>query len=138
MQELSHKVDSLLGITQSTGNRQMQNNNGGINSNSTPSNATSINNINVQLSNANVVVLNQNQPNPFAEQTVITYNIPSTANAAQILFYDVNGKQINSVTITTFGQGQLNVYANDLTSGMYSYTLIVDGQIIDTKKMVKQ
>ncbi len=139
VQELSHKVDSLMGVTQGAGQRQMQNN--GINTggtNSTPANATSINNINVQLSNANVVVLNQNQPNPFAEQTVITYNIPSTANAAQILFYDINGKQIQSVTITTFGAGQLNVYANDLTSGMYSYTLIVDGKVIDTKKMIKQ
>ena len=57
---------------------------------------------------------------------------------AQILFYDVLGKQINNVVITTRGAGQLNVYANDLTNGVYSYTLIVDGQIVDTKKMVKQ
>jgi hypothetical protein len=90
------------------------------------------------LSDANIVVLNQNQPNPFAEQTTITYNIPQTANAASLLFYDVNGKQIQNVTITTRGKGALNVYANDLTNGVYSYTLIVDGQIIDTKKMVKQ
>ncbi len=90
------------------------------------------------LSDANIVVLNQNQPNPFAEQTIITYNIPQSANAAQLLFYDVNGKQIQNVNITTKGKGQLNVYANDLTNGVYSYTLIVDGKIIDTKKMVKQ
>jgi len=98
-------------------------------------------NINVQsteLSDAAIVVLNQNQPNPFAEQTTITYNIPQSAGAAQILFYDVNGKQIQNVAITTKGKGQLNVYANDLTNGVYSYTLIVDGKIIDTKKMIKQ
>src|SRR6185437_2224837 len=92
----------------------------------------------VELSDAATVVLNQNQPNPFAEQTTITYNIPLTANAAQLLFYDINGKQIQNVAITAKGKGQLNVYANDLTNGVYSYTLIVDGKIIDTKKMIKQ
>ena len=119
-------------------NRQIQNNGSGSNGNSTTDSSSKVAAINVQLSNANVIVLGQNQPNPFAEQTIITYNIPQTANAAQILFYDVNGKQINSVAITSKGAGQLNVYANDLSNGMYSYTLIVDGQIIDTKKMVKQ
>ncbi|MHB8261017.1 MAG: tail fiber domain-containing protein [Bacteroidia bacterium] len=36
--------------------------------------ATAINTQDVELSDANIVVLNQNQPNPFAEQTTITYN----------------------------------------------------------------
>ncbi|MBS1647671.1 MAG: hypothetical protein JST67_10055 [Bacteroidetes bacterium] len=49
----------------------------------------------------------------------------------------MNGRQIKTVDVTK-GKGQLNVYANDLTSGAYSYTLIVDGKIIDTKKMIKQ
>jgi hypothetical protein len=40
--------------------------------------------------------------------------------------------------ITAKGKGQLNVYANDLTNGIYSYTLIVDGKVFDTKKMIKQ
>ena len=92
----------------------------------------------VELSDADVVVLNQNQPNPFAEQTTITYSIPQNTGNAQILFYDVNGKQIKAVDITSKGKGQLLVYANDLTSGIYSYTLIVDGKIVDTKRMIKQ
>jgi len=92
----------------------------------------------VSLSDKDVVVLNQNTPNPFAEQTTITYNIPQNTGAAQLVFYDVNGRQIKTVDITTKGAGQLNVYANDLTNGIYSYTLIVDGKIIDTKRMIKQ
>jgi trimeric autotransporter adhesin len=91
---------------------------------------------NISLSNA--VVLNQNTPNPFAEQTVITYNVPQTFNTAQVLFYDAMGKLIKTVDVKTAGKGQLNVFANDLTSGIYSYTLVIDGKIIDTKKMMKQ
>ncbi|HXB40590.1 MAG TPA: tail fiber domain-containing protein [Bacteroidia bacterium] len=94
--------------------------------------------VDVELSDADVVVLNQNSPNPFAEQTTITYSIPQNISFAQILFYDINGRQIKAVDITKKGKGLLNVYANDLTNGIYSYTLIVDGKIIDTKKMVKQ
>src|ERR1700756_894329 len=103
--------------------------------NSTPANSnstTSINSQDIQLSDADVVVLNQNQPNPFAEQTVINYSIPQNASSAQILFYDLNGKQIKAQTINTKGKGVLNVYANDLSNGTYSYTLVVDGKVIDT------
>ncbi|HWY33044.1 MAG TPA: tail fiber domain-containing protein, partial [Nitrosopumilaceae archaeon] len=95
------------------------------------------NNINVELSDADALVLNQNVPNPFAEQTVISYHIPKNAGLAQILFYNINGQQIKAVDVTK-GSGQLTVYANDLTNGIYSYTLIIDGKIMATKKMVKQ
>jgi len=94
--------------------------------------------ISTELSDVNAIVLNQNVPNPFAEQTSITYNIPVINSSAQISFYNTNGMMIKSVEIKTTGEGQLTVYANDLTNGIYSYTLIVDGKIIDTKKMVKQ
>lgn len=92
----------------------------------------------VNLSDKNVLVLNQNVPNPFAESTVITYNIPTDFTKAQLIFTTSEGKVINTVEVTTKGEGRLNVFANDLSSGMYSYTLVVDGKTIDTKKMVKQ
>lgn len=57
---------------------------------------------------------------------------------AQIHFYDGQGKLINSVEITNRGAGQLNVFAEDLSSGTYTYTLVADGQIVSTKKMVKE
>jgi hypothetical protein len=94
--------------------------------------------INVKLSNKNTIVLNQNVPNPFAESTVINYSIPATVVKAQIHFYDGQGKLINSVEITTRGAGQLNVFGEDLSSGTYTYTLVADGQIVSTKKMVKE
>ncbi|HXB12539.1 MAG TPA: tail fiber domain-containing protein [Bacteroidia bacterium] len=113
---------------------QMQNN--GTNGNSVNPNIPAVGNSNVILTDA--VVLNQNVPNPFAEQTIITYNIPVINNSAQILFYNTSGTLIKTVNIKTAGAGQLTVFANDLSNGTYSYTLVVDGAIIDTKRMVKQ
>jgi hypothetical protein len=94
--------------------------------------------IDVQLSNKGTIILNQNVPNPFAEQTQISFSIPETVKKAQIHFYDANGKLINSVEVQERGLGQLNVFANDLSTGMYTYTLVADGQIVATKKMMKQ
>jgi len=92
----------------------------------------------VELRSTESIILNQNTPNPFAEKTVINYRIDEDFSRAQILFYDVNGKLIQTSDIKTKGAGQLNVFADDLTSGVYSYVLVVDGKIIDTKKMVKK
>lgn len=93
---------------------------------------------NVDLSDKNVIVLNQNVPNPFAESTIITYNIPSDFIKAQIIFSTTEGKIIKAIDIKEKGNSRLNVYANDLSSGMYSYSLVIDGKVVDTKKMVKQ
>ncbi|HAD33633.1 MAG TPA: hypothetical protein DCF44_03920 [Chitinophagaceae bacterium] len=94
--------------------------------------------INVNLSDAEIIVLDQNKPNPFAEQTTITYNVPEKYGFAQMIFKTIDGKIIKTVDITKKGRGQINVFANDLTNGLYTYSLIVDGATVDTKKMVKQ
>ena len=94
--------------------------------------------INVNLSDRNSIILNQNVPNPFAESTTITFSIPTSVQKAQIHFYDGQGKLINSVDIIERGNGQLNVFANDLSTGVYTYSLVADGQIVSTKRMVKE
>ncbi|MBK9190886.1 MAG: tail fiber domain-containing protein [Crocinitomicaceae bacterium] len=95
------------------------------------------NTIDVHLQDGNSIVLNQNVPNPFAEQTIISYSIPESVKQAQILFYDQSGKLIQAVDISERGLGQLNVFGSDLSTGIYTYTLVADGIIVSTKKMVK-
>lgn len=93
---------------------------------------------NVTLSDKTVIALAQNVPNPFSESTVISYNIPVDFTKAQINFLTNDGKLIKTVEITTKGQNSLTVFASDLSFGSYSYSLIVDGKVIDTKRMIKQ
>lgn len=92
----------------------------------------------VVLRSIESIILNQNVPNPFAEQTTIQYSIDTDFNRAQILFYDTNGKLIQTSDIKSKGAGQINVFADDLTSGIYSYVLVVDGKVVDTKKMIRK
>lgn len=96
-----------------------------------------LNQLAVTLSDKDAVVLNQNTPNPFAEQTTITYNVPEKYGYAQIIFSTIEGRILKTVDITKKGKGTLTVYSNDLSNGMYTYSLIVDGKTFDTKKMIK-
>ncbi|MBI4931937.1 MAG: tail fiber domain-containing protein [Bacteroidetes bacterium] len=83
------------------------------------------------------IVLDQNNPNPFKEQTTIPYFIPKDANDVMIIFTDMDGDIIKEVKINEKGKGQLNVYASDLSSGIYTYSIVADGITLDTKKMIK-
>jgi hypothetical protein len=85
-----------------------------------------------------VVVLEQNVPNPFADETAINFYVPESAGKAQILFYNSAGQIVKTFDVQQKGKGQLRVFASNLANGMYSYSLVVDGQTIDTKRMIKQ
>ncbi len=92
----------------------------------------------IELKNSNAIILDQNSPNPFKEKTTINYNIPENVVHAKILFYDLNGHIINQLEINDRGNGRITVYGEDLESGIYTYSLITDNKLIDTKKMIKQ
>lgn len=94
--------------------------------------------VSIKLSDKNVLVLNQNVPNPFAESTTISYNIPNEFSKAQLIFTTSDGKVIKVVDITAKGYGSINIFADDLSHGSYSYQLVIDGKIIDTKRMIKE
>ncbi len=82
------------------------------------------------------IILDQNAPNPFAEQTVITYTIPESVQDARLIFYTNNGTILKTVQITERGAGSITVYASNLSTGIYTYSLVADGKVADTKKMV--
>jgi hypothetical protein len=79
--------------------------------------------------------LGQNMPNPFTRNTTISYTLPQKCSGAQIIINDNNGRTIKRINIST-GKGMVNVDASTLSSGTYSYSLVVDGKLIDSKQMV--
>lgn len=80
--------------------------------------------------------LGQNIPNPLTNTTAIQYSVPANVRSAQMLITDNSGKTIKQIQLAKNTNGTINIDASALSSGTYSYTLIVDGKIIDTKKMV--
>ncbi len=87
-------------------------------------------------SEVDMVRMDQNKPNPFSESTVITLNIPKKTQAANIFIYDMSGKQVKSIPVGERGKTNITVYASDLTPGMFIYTLVADGKVVVTRKMI--
>ncbi len=144
LKTVQSKQDSINQATQTQLNQLMTmiteccNNSHGNNGNHNGQRTNNINQLDVELSDKDAVVLNQNVPNPFAEQTTITYNIPTSVGKAQIIFYSANGQIIQTVDVKSRGKGKVNVFASDLSSGLYHYTLVADGKVVDSKKMVRE
>lgn len=78
----------------------------------------------------------QNAPNPFSQKTTIGYSLNENAQDARICLYDMNGTQIRSIKVNSTGQGNIVIDAKQLKAGLYLYSLIVDGILVDTKRMV--
>lgn len=81
-------------------------------------------------------VLYQNSPNPFTHDTQIAYELPLNTQTATLYIYDANGSQLESYPIREFGVNSINISGGHLSAGMYLYSLIADGQVIDTKRMI--
>ena len=86
------------------------------------------------LSNQSALV--QNNPNPFNESTTINYYISNNSKNASLNVYSINGNLVKSFTIHRTGDGNVKIDAGELKSGIYVYTLIVDGFLIDSKQMI--
>ena len=79
--------------------------------------------------------LAQNTPNPFTEQTEIKYYVTAGAKNAYICIFDMQGKMLQKLDAQT-GQNSLFIEGSKLEAGMYLYSLVVDGQEVDTKRMI--
>lgn len=78
----------------------------------------------------------QNYPNPYTEQTSIAYYLPKRTRNASILIFDGNGKEIGRAKLSKSGRGTITLANMSLPSGMYLYSLVVNGKVMDTKKMI--
>ena len=78
----------------------------------------------------------QNTPNPFTEVTTIACTIAEDVRTAMLYIYDLNGKQIAEYPVDERGNTSVTIEGNSLNAGMYLYSLITDGKVIDTKRMI--
>ncbi|NOR44692.1 MAG: T9SS type A sorting domain-containing protein, partial [Candidatus Delongbacteria bacterium] len=82
--------------------------------------------------------LEQNYPNPFNPNTTINFSVPQDNSKLKLVIYNVNGQLVNTLFdgIKNRGRHSITFDASALNSGVYYYTLEVDGIKQATKKMV--
>ncbi len=78
----------------------------------------------------------QNIPNPFQSDTKIDYFVPNGAKKAAIHVYDLQGLQKKVIPLNAKGKASAIIHGGEFKAGMYLYSLIVDGKLIETKRMV--
>ena len=86
--------------------------------------------------NVTLLSLGQNKPNPFGTTTSIEVSIPNEVQKAFIYVYDLQGKKVDQVDITARGKQTIQLNAAALTDGMYLYSLIADGKVVETRRMI--
>jgi len=82
------------------------------------------------------VQLCQNTPNPFNESSSISMTIPESASSAVLSFYDASGKPLKQEDVSGTGSTTVTINASDFNPGIYLYSLVVDGKLISTKRMI--
>lgn len=90
----------------------------------------------------NFYFLNENNPNPFNPFTTLSYFIPEQGHVV-IDISNVNGQRVKTYTSGIQAPGKHSIKwdgkdekGSKLESGIFFYTMNVDGRVIDTKKML--
>ncbi|MEO8513325.1 MAG: S8 family serine peptidase [Ignavibacteria bacterium] len=80
----------------------------------------------------------KNYPNPFNPKTRIVFNVPRTAKV-KITIYDVAGREVRTIlNEQRFAalEDFVDFDASNFASGVYFYSMVADGEFIESKKMV--
>ncbi len=80
----------------------------------------------------------QNEPNPFDAETKISFILPPNVSDASIVITDLQGKMVQDIKVSGVGKQEITLQAATLSKGIYLYSLNINGQILDTKKMLLQ
>lgn len=89
-----------------------------------------------ELANIKSAFLGEAYPNPAAESFTIDYELPENISNAIVSLHDLSGKTIKQIELNgSTGRQQLNLPVGDLSSGMYFYSLEIDGNRQTTKRI---
>lgn len=82
--------------------------------------------------------LKQNYPNPFNPITKISFSVKGQRSNMKLIIYDITGKVISELVNQVLNAGEyvIDFNGNNLSSGTYFYSLYIDNNLIDTKKML--
>ncbi|MCF8381688.1 MAG: tail fiber domain-containing protein [Bacteroidales bacterium] len=78
----------------------------------------------------------QNIPNPFKESTIIKMFIPEAVQNAHLNIYNLQGTQLKTYIINDRENCEYEIRGFEFNSGIYLYTLILDGMALEAKKMI--
>jgi len=93
--------------------------------------------VNSEIKEANALV-SQNYPNPFNGTTSINVKLNKAANVS-LEIYNILGQKVYEMPARNFGEGDhiIQINAANLKSGIYTYSVIANGERTSRQMMVK-
>jgi hypothetical protein len=91
-----------------------------------------------EIASLNGITLLQNRPNPATNMTTFAFEL-STSKDVQFEIRDLSGRVVTRMDQGTLGAGShaIDYDINNLSSGMYTYTLIANGVAVSKNMTVK-
>ena len=90
----------------------------------------------IEVSDTGKPALGQNIPNPFGTSTTIPFSIPADCNQAMLVITEsATARQMKSIPVSC-REKFITLEAGALPSGLYQYTLYVNGEAVDSKSMI--
>lgn len=93
---------------------------------------------NINRNEVSDIILEQNNPNPYSSSTTITYYIPNEVIGKPQLVVNRSTDSVNllSFEATKGIPTQQIIDASTLNTGVYVYSLILQGNVLASKKMI--
>jgi hypothetical protein len=92
----------------------------------------------IHVPNTLNIILFQNNPNPFEEQTEIKINLTDYEKNSELIIHNSSGIEIFRIELAKTFSNILRIDLSDFPSGTYIYSLNIENRTVDSKKMVKK
>lgn len=80
--------------------------------------------------------LDQNIPNPVGHSSLIRFRMPATSTRGVLHITNQSGQIVKTYNLGTNKNGQILISSETLSNGTYFYSLLSDGVIVDSKKLL--
>ena len=109
-----------------------------------PNSTSSADQLAIESDNASPISysLSENYPNPFNPSTTFSYFTPEEGHVV-IDIFNINGQRVKTYSSGNKISGKRSIQWNGkdekglkLESGIYLYTMNIEGRVVDTKKML--
>lgn len=97
--------------------------------------ATSAARLGIDSTTESIEVLSTS-PNPFTTETTIHFQVPASSRQATIQLHSAQGQLLRTIDVSANTDGRVLVGRKELAGGVYIYSLIVDGALVATKRLV--
>ena len=89
----------------------------------------------VGINESNLLSTGEIYPNPADNAAYLNYTISSDVNNAEIRVMDILGNKVQIIPVYE-KEGKVRINTESLTSGVYFYSMTVDGKPMFTKKLI--